>query len=111
MERASRYEAEWRRKKKVLTDGLTPGDARGKLRWRRAGKPPFPLLASEFVLFMAPHGLSTASAYTVLLSIAEKLLRINKSWPMLDMTQEGQATGLGTTYLLRAHPRAQDIEM
>ena len=69
----------------MLTDGLTPGDARGKLRWRRAGKPPSPLLASEFVLFMALHGLSTASAYTVLLSTAEKLLRINKSWPMLDI--------------------------
>lgn len=58
-------------------------------------KAPSPLLASEFVLFMALHGLSTASAYTVLLSTAEKLLRINKSWPMLDMIQEGQATGLG----------------
>jgi hypothetical protein len=60
---------------------------------------------------MVPHGLSTASAYTVLLSVAEKLLRINKSWPMLDMIQEGQATGLGTTYPLRAHPRAQGMEM
>ena len=95
----------------MLTDGLTPRDARGKLRWRRARKPPSRVLASEFVLFMVPHGLSTASAYTVLLSVAEKLLRINKSWPMLDMIQEGQATGLGTTYLLRAHPRAQGIEM
>lgn len=110
MERASRDEAEWRRKKKVLTDGLTPGDARGKLRWRRAGKPPSPSLASEFVLYGTPWSVNSLCLHCPPVHSREA------SEDQQILAHAGYDPGrtgnrAGTTYLLRAHRRAQGIEM
>lgn len=73
----------------MMTHGLTPRDARGGLRWRRARKSPSPAPASEFILCVVLQACQQPLPTPSSLPVAEKFLRLNKTWPMLDVVQEG----------------------